>query len=101
MVHEVLRELFFEKSSTEAMIRGSTNEGPVLSILKTMQFIVNVFDVVILSMSVHPHLPCSPDAVALLNFKEALSFFLQGMVIFSSMSRTFGSLQLKSNLRFH
>lgn len=69
---------FSEKVSTEPMMRGSANEGPVIAHLRTMAFVRDVYEVGMLELSQHQELACSPDGVALLDSNPSVSSHLEG-----------------------
>ena len=50
---------FSSKVSTEAMVRGSSNEGAVLSALTSFPFILTIFECGMLAMKHSRYLACS------------------------------------------
>lgn len=69
---------FNSKVSTEAMMRGTANEGPVIQFVRNLSFVASVYDVGMLALTRHPHLACSPDGVALIKADASVSDFLEG-----------------------
>jgi len=58
---------FSSKVSTEAMMRGSANEEPVMCAIRSKLYVRDVFDVGMVASKQDGYLACSPDGIALLN----------------------------------
>lgn len=69
---------FSSKVSTEAMMKGTANEGAVAEFLRNIPVVHAIFDTGMFAMREHPHLACSPDAVALVEVNEQFSTSLGG-----------------------
>jgi hypothetical protein len=64
---------FSRSRSTEAMMRGTVNEGACVSALAKLAFVKTIFEVGMIALKEAPWIACSPDGIALIDL-EALGF---------------------------
>ena len=55
---------FSSARSTEAMMRGTTNETPVLRVLRSKQFIIEIYECGMIANKAHSWMACTPDALS-------------------------------------